>query len=325
MLGSLVDAGILDVFGFNSTFDTIAGLTASEDGVEESGDLTEEPAPVAKADSFVLGSSFESAIGKPFAWAKRAISGPHGFRLTIPAVSLNLCTMGHTTTKEPELEHGDYIRYERGTAPLDPANKKRRDRADYKTRFEKPTKEQKEHWSRIAAQAKKPSPIAVKLADQEAIKDREEKRDRREVPFTLAFRSIEVADFNFILNAWMMSYRDSRRDHTNGDYFHGQQNLIAEISQRRNMVLGVDAEVPEWIAGFVCGQMLKDGRLLLDYIYVKQAYRERGIARGLLGAIGWTPETEIIATHWTKQIEKVGRRYGATHNAYFNTMGFSDV
>jgi GNAT superfamily N-acetyltransferase len=145
------------------------------------------------------------------------------------------------------------------------------------------------------------------------------------MPFTLAFRPIEGADFNFILNAWMMSYRDSKRDHKNSDYFPGQQNLIAEISQRRNLIVGCDAETPEWIAGFICGIMLEDGRLLLDYIYVKQAYRERGIARGLLSAMGWDENTEIVATHWTKQIDKVGRRYNAGHNSYFNQIGFSNV
>lgn len=220
--------------------------------------------------------------------------------------------------QEPVLEQGDYIRYERGCAPT--PYRAPRDREDYKNK-------DKPRWQppQRPKEVKQPSPITVKLADQEKIAERDAPKKRAEMPFVLDFRPLEAADFNFVLNAWMMSYRDSKRDHKNSDYFPGQQNLIAEISKRRNLIIGCDAESPEWIAGFIVGQMLKDGRLLLDYIYVKHAYRERGIARGLLSAMGWTEDTEIIATHWTKQIDKVGRRYNAGHNAYFNTMGFSDV
>lgn len=219
----------------------------------------------------------------------------------------------------PDLESVTYIQYERGTAPVK-GFVRSRDRAEQAERNRKRNAQQKE----TKPARRPPSPIEIKLADQEKIAERKEKKDRREIPFTLAFRPIEADDFNFILNAWMMSYRDSRRDHNNGDYFYGQQNLIAEISKRRDLIVGCDAETPTWIAGFICGKMLQNEKLLLDYIYVKQAYRERGIARGLLSAIGWGHNTEIIATHWTKQIEKVGRRYNAGHNSYYNSMGFSD-
>ncbi|RYF46773.1 MAG: N-acetyltransferase [Cytophagaceae bacterium] len=233
--------------------------------------------------------------------------------------------MSANTTKEPELEYGDYIRYERGTAPLDAKNNWHRNRDDYKRRFQNKTAEEKHLEERRKLFEKQPSPINEKQAKEEAMSDSTETKDRKEIPFVLQFRSIEPSDFNFILNAWMRSYRDSKRDHTNTDYYHGQQNLIAAISQRRTMIIGCDAEAPEWMAGFICGQKLKDGRLLVDYVYVKHAYRERGIARALLDALGYNRDFEIIATHWTKQVDKVGRRYGATHNSYFNSMGFSDV
>ncbi|HST79075.1 MAG TPA: GNAT family N-acetyltransferase [Verrucomicrobiae bacterium] len=221
---------------------------------------------------------------------------------------------------KPELEHGDYVRYERGTAPL--PYRAPRDRADHPTRKRKQTPTER---SPQRFPERNLSPIEIKLADEEKKAEPERNKVRKEMPFTLAFRPIEGEDFNFILNAWMMSYRDSKRDHNNQSYFQGQQNLIAEISKRRNLIVGCDAETPNWIAGFICGIMLQDGRLLLDYIYVKHAYRERGIARGLLSAMGWTQDTEIIATHWTRQIDKVGRRYNAGHNSYFNQIGFSDV
>lgn len=145
------------------------------------------------------------------------------------------------------------------------------------------------------------------------------------LPFPLAYRQIEEADFPFILNAWILSYRDCMRDHKNSDYFPGQQNLIAELAKRRNMVLACDGDTPSFILGFACGIPLEDGRLLVDYVYVKQAYRERGIARGMLAQLGHRMDMEIVATHWNKRLDKVARRYNAGYNAYFNIIGYSEV
>lgn len=227
----------------------------------------------------------------------------------------------------PELDENDYIRYTRGTAPV-------KGFKEAKYRDDHPNQKRKRRLAEEAEKAKNAplhnptppkSPIEKRLAKDENEEEVKEHNHLADVPFDLAYRGIEQDDFGFILKSWLLSYRDSKRDHTNTVYFRGQQNLIAEISKRRSLIIGCDAETPSFIVGFVCGTMLQDGRLLLDYIYVKHAYRERGIARGLLSQIGWTQDTEIVATHWTKQIDRVGRRYNAGHNSYFNSMGFSDV
>lgn len=166
--------------------------------------------------------------------------------------------------------------------------------------------------------------ILDKKAKAEAECDAREKA-RRETPFDLLVRPLAPGDYNFILNAWMKSYRDSRRNLRNDVYFAGQQNLISEIAKRRKCVVGCDAEHPEWIAGFAAGQMLGNQTLLLDFVYVKSAYRERGIALQLVGALGWSEGIPITATHMTKCAERIGRKYEVTLNEYFNAIGYSDV
>lgn len=157
--------------------------------------------------------------------------------------------------------------------------------------------------------------------NDEAVEDKK----RLECPFPLIFRPCEAGDYGFILNAWMRSYRDQMRTMRNDTYFMGQQNLISELAKRRQVVVGCDGDTPEWIAGFICGVPLEDNRLVVDYIYVKQAYRDRGIARGLLQSLGWMHGQEIVATHKRQKIEGVFPRYNATYNPYFNQIGFSDV
>lgn len=161
----------------------------------------------------------------------------------------------------------------------------------------------------------------VRQTPEEAEADKK----RLECPFPLTFRPCEAGDYSFILNAWMRSYRDQMRTMRNETYYNGQQNLISELAKRRQVVVGCDGDTPEWIAGFICGVPLEDNRLVIDYVYVKQAYRDRGIARGLLAAIGWRHGQEIIVTHKRQSIEGVFPRYNASYNPYFNAIGFSDV
>lgn len=168
----------------------------------------------------------------------------------------------------------------------------------------------------------------VEILDKKSKEDAESdarERKRRETPFDLLVRPIAPTDFNFVLNAWLKSYRDSRRQIRNDVYFAGQQNLISEIAKRRVCVIGCDAEYPEWIAGFAAGRMLSNGTLLLDYVYVKSPYRERGIALQLVGALGWSEGIPIIATHMTKCAERIGRKYEIQLNEYFNAIGYADV
>lgn len=164
------------------------------------------------------------------------------------------------------------------------------------------------------------------LAEEEAkASEKLERQQHATSPFTLAFRDVAHSDFHFVLNAWMMSYRDSNRHLKNDEYFRGQQNLIAEIANRRNCLLAVDRDVPDYIIGFAAGISLSDGRFLLDYVYVKHAYRERGIARSLLEQMGVTHETAIVCTHRNKPVQPTMNKYRIEYNPYFNTIGFSDV
>lgn len=142
-----------------------------------------------------------------------------------------------------------------------------------------------------------------------------------DIPFTLAFRAAKQEDLNFILSSWLRSYRDAKRTVKNKDYFPGQQRLIGALAGKRNLVIGCDADTPEWIAGYACGQMLDDGSLLLDYVYVKQPYRERGIGRALIAALGWAPTMPIVGTHWNRVANILSQKFLAEHNEYYLMLG----
>jgi len=157
------------------------------------------------------------------------------------------------------------------------------------------------------------------MSDLAAVSE-ETERDP-EIPFTLAFRAVKTEDFNFVLSSWMKSYRDTKRTIKNPAYFAGHQRLIAALGERRSMIIGCDADAPEWIVGFACGQMLDDGRILVDYVYVKQPYRERGIAKALVAALGWSPGMGVVASHWNRICNSLSQRFLIEHDEYYIMLG----
>jgi GNAT superfamily N-acetyltransferase len=142
-----------------------------------------------------------------------------------------------------------------------------------------------------------------------------------DIPFSLGLRAAKQEDLNFILSSWLRSYRDAKRTMKNHDYFTGQQKLIAALADRRSLVIGCDVDKPDWIVGYACGQKLEDGSLLLDYVYVKQPYRERGIGKALIAALGWAPDTHIVATHWNRVAHALCKKFMVDHNEYYLMIG----
>lgn len=143
--------------------------------------------------------------------------------------------------------------------------------------------------------------------------------------YQVVYRGMQPGDFHFILNAWMQSYRIAQRDVKKDNYYTGQQNLIAEVAKRRTVIIAADAEMPEFIFGFICGQLFEDHRTLIDYLYVKKFYRERGVARGLLEALGFQAPAGAIVTHRTPCVEDAIRAHNLDYNPYYNCLGYSDV
>lgn len=153
----------------------------------------------------------------------------------------------------------------------------------------------------------------------------------------LTLREAEQGETNFLLNSWMKSYQHAKcgtRDERLGAageelvgramrltrYFRGQQELISALASVRRVLVVCDAEDPAFVVGWACGELktLSDDsrELVVDYVYVKHAYRKNGIARELLKGLGWQIGIPIIATHWTKPCTAVASRYGAEFDEY---------
>ena len=162
-------------------------------------------------------------------------------------------------------------------------------------------------------------------------------------------RPIEPGDFDFVLNSWLMSYREyvcgpkiknpdkpiplvGPRAVNPERYYVAQQALISELSKRRRFVMACDPDKKDFIMGWICGEQIAvtvgtitQTESVVDYVYVKNAYRKMGMARTLLErGLGWRGEP-ILATHWTIPIYSVAQKYKVSFDDYLLKLGNSDV
>lgn len=111
----------------------------------------------------------------------------------------------------------------------------------------------------------------------------------------IAHRPADVGDHRFIVSSWVTSYRDAD---TSGfiqveDWHALMYPQIEKALARPDVVATVAYETSDPdrgadLYGFIVADVTERPALVY-YLYVKQAYRRSGIARGLFEAIGVDP------------------------------------
>jgi GNAT superfamily N-acetyltransferase len=117
---------------------------------------------------------------------------------------------------------------------------------------------------------------------------------------TIAFRPAELADRRFIVLNWLSSYRTA---HTAGliameDWHDVMWPQVEKLLDRPTSTTFVAYDPDESdrlvdLHGFIAADITPGPPLVL-YVYVKDAYRRAGIARGLFEAIGVDPRRPFL-------------------------------
>jgi GNAT superfamily N-acetyltransferase len=114
-------------------------------------------------------------------------------------------------------------------------------------------------------------------------------------------------DANFILSSWLKSHRDvgDVSAMTNPVYFGGYRDECVEKLKRADVTIACSPRDPDCIYGWVCSA--PGG---VHYIYVKHAYRQRGIAKILApGGTRWVSTMGRQHRDWA-------RKYGFEYDPY---------
>lgn len=125
---------------------------------------------------------------------------------------------------------------------------------------------------------------------------------------TPLIRPANTADQHFIHSSWHTAYwkTSARKYLTRENYDAGQDKRIDRLLYMSHTLVAYFPEVPDEILGWCC---MKDD--VLHYVYVKAAYRRRGIATGLVAgrASCYTHATDRVGEAFAKSI-------GASLNPY---------
>lgn len=164
--------------------------------------------------------------------------------------------------------------------------------------------------------------------------------ERPRADINLTLREATQDDVNFILSSWLQSYAQAAckvepdkveslppRAIPRQRYFAKQQQLIAQLVERRRLLICCDAEMPAFIVGWACGADFKENPealfpdLVVDWVHVKHGYRMRGVATELLRGLGWTEGREIVASHWVHTASIKARKYQIQFDDYYLKLG----
>lgn len=105
-------------------------------------------------------------------------------------------------------------------------------------------------------------------------------------------------DTNFILNSFMKSFRDNEQNkHIANRFYYDvlQAKLKRVLEQKDRAFVACNAEDPEQIFGYILYKKTADS-LIIDYVYVKDIFRQQGLANALIAKVQPAQYKDVINT-----------------------------
>lgn len=136
----------------------------------------------------------------------------------------------------------------------------------------------------------------------------------------ITFRSIDPDDKNFIYATWLNSYFSGSRfaKHiSHRTFYNYHQEVIERIlaNPRTEVLIAASVEDPKVIFGYLIYQ--KATPAIIQYVYIKHAFKKLGIATDLIekADIGFP---HCIVTHWTFDLESALDKYPSDPDRWEN-------
>jgi len=109
----------------------------------------------------------------------------------------------------------------------------------------------------------------------------------------IVFREIEKQDEGFVLSSWKRSHRADFEFMSNSEYY-AYANTFDAILNKCSCIIVSEKKDPSMIYGYIVFKKIP-GVAIIHYIYVKQAFREFGIATRLF-AFATANSEHVVAT-----------------------------
>jgi len=133
----------------------------------------------------------------------------------------------------------------------------------------------------------------------------------------IQLRKAGQEDVGFIFNAWLKSYKFSlfSKNITNTIYYAEHHKVIERLLKTHETIIACNSEDPSQIFGFINAGRV-DGIFCLNYIYVKQPFRNLSIGKTLLNAFDHDPSSASVYTHHTRAADRLAAKYHMIYHPY---------
>lgn len=133
----------------------------------------------------------------------------------------------------------------------------------------------------------------------------------------IRLRPANEEDISMIFNSWLKSYRTSlfAKNIANSVYFLNHHKIIEKLLKSSIVLVACNDKDASQIYGWACAQEV-DGIFCLHYVYVKQPFREIGMARLLINAFGRAEDVAGIYSHHTRAFEQMADKFNLIYHPY---------
>lgn len=115
-------------------------------------------------------------------------------------------------------------------------------------------------------------------------------------------RPMHDGDRNFVRSSWLRSYRELTKWAPKDAYFRLHHDVVEGLLARARCVVAAAKDDDAHVLGWACGEP-SDSHPLLHFAYVKQAYRNHGLATKLVdAALEGSPPRERAARTLTHAV-----------------------
>ena len=120
-------------------------------------------------------------------------------------------------------------------------------------------------------------------------------KDNDKLPVLVRLAS--SSDASLVYSTWLRSYADQHKDQHRGILYKSHRKIIRNLMEKSITVMAVMDDDPNQIFAWMCGLRSKSGPLLVHYCYVKDAFRQLGLAKLLLRHFEHRSGEPVICSH----------------------------
>jgi len=133
----------------------------------------------------------------------------------------------------------------------------------------------------------------------------------------IRLRKATQEDVGFIFNAWLKSFKSSlfAKSVPSTIYFAEHHKLIERLLKNQETIIACNHNDTSQIYGFVNAGKV-EGIFCVNYIYVKQSFRNLGIAKSLINSFEHDASTAAIYTHSTRMSDKLASKFNFVYHPY---------